>query len=146
MRHRNSGRKLSRTASHRDAMFANLVTALVTHGRIETTEAKAKELRLFADATLKWGIDVAPLVAKGDKISAADRAKVLHAKRMARKVIRTRDALARLFSEIGPHFAAEKKAGGYTRVLKTRIRKGDAAPMALVELIGLAPEIVAKAE
>jgi large subunit ribosomal protein L17 len=146
MRHRNSGRKLSRTSSHRDALFANLVTALVTHGRIETTQAKAKDLRLFADATIKWGIDAAPLLAKGEKISAADRAKVIHAKRMARKVIRTRDAMARLFGEIGPHFA-EKKGGGYTRVLKTRIRKGDAAPMALVELIGLAPEIVAaKAE
>ncbi len=144
MRHRNSGRKLSRTAAHRDAMFHNLVTALVTHGRIETTQAKAKELRLFADATLKWGIDVAPLVAKGDKMSAADRVKVLHAKRMARKVIKTRDALQRLFVEIGPHFA--KRPGGYTRVLKTRIRKGDAAPMALVELIGLAPEIAAAKE
>src|SRR5215510_11767633 len=141
MRHRNSGRKLSRTSSHRDALWANLVTALVTHGRIETTEAKAKELRRFADDTIKWGIDVAPLVAKGDKMSAAERTKVLHAKRMARKVIKTRDALQRLFVEIGPHFA--KRNGGYTRVLKSRIRRGDAAPMALVELVGLAPEPVA---
>ena len=138
MRHRNSGRKLSRTASHRDSLFANLVTALVTHGRIETTQAKAKELRLFADATIKWGIDVAPLVAKGEKMSAADKVKVLHAKRQARKVIRTREAMARLFDEVGPHFA--KRPGGYTRVLKTRLRRGDAAPMALVELVGLAPE------
>jgi large subunit ribosomal protein L17 len=141
MRHRNSGRKLSRTSSHRDALFHNLVTALVTHGRIETTEAKAKELRMFADATIQWGIDVAPLVAKGDKMSAAERTKVLHAKREARKVIKTRDALQRLFAEVGPHFATRK--GGYTRVLKTRIRRGDAAPMALVELVGLAPEPVA---
>ena len=138
MRHRNSGRKLSRTSSHRDALFHNLVTALVTHGRIETTEAKAKELRLFADATIKWGIDVAPLVAKGEKMSAADRVKVLHAKRQARKVIKTREALARLFDEVGPHFKDRK--GGFTRVLKSRIRRGDAAPMALVELVGLAPE------
>jgi large subunit ribosomal protein L17 len=141
MRHRNSGRKLSRTASHRHALFHNLVTALVTHGRIETTEAKAKELRLFADAAIKWGIDVAPLVAKGDKMSAAERVQVLHAKRQARKVLKTREAMARLFDEVGPHFA--KRNGGYTRVLKSRIRRGDAAPMALVELVGLAPEIVA---
>src|SRR5262249_14846001 len=129
MRHRNSGRKLSRTAAHRDALFANLVTALVTHGRIETTEAKAKELRLFADAAIKWGIDLAPLTAKGDKATAAERAKLLHAKRQARKVIKTREALSHLFAVVGPHFAA-KKTGGYTRVLKSRIRRGDAAPMA----------------
>src|SRR5690349_2762755 len=134
MRHRNSGRKLSRTSAHRGALFSNLVTALVTHGRIETTQAKAKELRLFADATIKWGIDVAPPVAKGERRSAADRVKVLHAKRQARKVFKTRVALARLFDEVGPHFA--KRPGGYTRVLKSRIRRGDAAPRALVELVG----------
>ncbi|MCE9572199.1 MAG: 50S ribosomal protein L17 [Deltaproteobacteria bacterium] len=143
MRHGNIGRKLNRNASHRDALWANLVTALVTHGRIETTEAKAKELRRFADDTLKWGIDVADLVAKGDKATPAERAKIIHHKRMARKIIKTRDALARLFTEIGPHFA--KRPGGFTRVLKTRIRKGDAAPMAFVELVGLAPSF-AKAE
>ena len=59
MRHGNSGRKLSRNAAHRDALFANMVTSLFTYGRIETTEAKAKELRSFADATIRWGIDVA---------------------------------------------------------------------------------------
>ena len=96
---------------------------------------------MFADATIKWGIDVAPLVAKGEKMSAAERTQVLHAKRQARKVIKTREAMARLFDEVGPHFA--KRNGGFTRVLKSRIRRGDAAPMALVELVGLAPEIVA---
>jgi large subunit ribosomal protein L17 len=145
MRHGNSGRKLSRTASHRDALYANLVTALFTHGRIETTEAKAKELRKFADATIRWGVEVAPLVGKGDKASAAEKGKVVHAKRMARKVVKTREALAKLFSEIGPHFATSKKTGGYTRVLKTRFRAGDAASMAFVELIGLAPTPTASA-
>jgi len=137
MRHRNSGRKLGRDASHREALFANLVTALVTHGRIETTEAKAKELRRFADDTISWGVSVSELVAKGEKISAAEKTKVVHAKRMARKVVKTREAMARLFNELGPHFA--KRPGGYTRVLKTRFRKGDAAPMAYVELVDLAP-------
>ncbi len=139
MRHRKSGRKLGRNASHRSALFNNLVTSLVTYGRIETTEAKAKELRSFADATISWGISVHALVAKGDKATPAERAKVVHARRMARQTIMTRDALERLFSEIGPHFASRK--GGYTRVLKTRVRKGDAAPMAFVELVGLAPAV-----
>lgn len=139
MRHGNSGRKLSRTAAHRDALYANLVTALFTYGRIETTEAKAKELRKFADATIKWGVDVAPIVGKGDKASPADRSKVVHARRQARKVVKTREALDKLFAEIGPHFAGAKKNGGYTRVLKSRFRAGDAASMAFVELIGLAP-------
>jgi len=135
MRHRKHGRKLGRTSSHRKALYGNLVTSLLTYGRIETTEAKAKELRSYADSTIQWSIDVLPLIAKGDKASAAERAKVLHARRMARQTVKTKGALDRLFSEIGPHFKDRK--GGYTRMLKTRTRKGDAAPMALVELVGL---------
>lgn len=138
MRHRNSGRKLGRNASHRAALFNNLVTSLLTYGRIETTEAKAKELRRFADDTISWGISVHALIAKGDKATPAERAQVVHARRMARQTVKTREALDRLFSEIGPHFATRK--GGYTRLLKTRTRKGDAAPMAFVELVGLAPQ------
>jgi len=138
MRHRNSGRKLGRTSSHRKALYNNLVTSLLTHGRIETTEAKAKELRRFADATITLSTSVNALVAKGDKATPAERAKILHARRQARQTVKTPDALARLFSEIGPHFAARK--GGYTRILKTRVRKGDAAPMAFVELVGLGPQ------
>ena len=135
MRHRNSGRKLGRNASHRAALFNNLVTSLLTYGRIETTEAKAKELRGFAEATITWGVSVHALIAKGEKASPQERAKIVHARRMARKTVTTPTALDRLFAEIGPHFATRK--GGYTRVLKTRIRKGDAAPMAFVELVGL---------
>ncbi len=136
MRHRNSGRKLGRNSAHRSALFNNLVTSLLTYGRIETTEAKAKELRRFADETITWGTSVHALIAKGDKATPAERAKILHARRMARQTVKTPDALKRLFSEIAPHFATRK--GGYTRVLKTRVRRGDAAPMALVELVGLA--------
>jgi large subunit ribosomal protein L17 len=135
MRHRKSGRKLGRTSSHRTALYNNLVTSLLTYGRIETTEAKAKELRSYADATIQWSVDVQALLAKGDKASPAERAKVLHARRMARQTVKTKSALDRLFSEIGPHFVTRK--GGYTRLLKTRNRKGDAAPMAFVELVGL---------
>jgi large subunit ribosomal protein L17 len=135
MRHRNSGRKLGRNAPHRAALFNNLVTSLFTYGRIETTEAKAKELRSFADSTITWGISVHSLVAKGEQATKEERAQIVHAHRMARKTVMTPEALKRLFHEIGPHFATRK--GGFTRVLKTRVRKGDAAPMALIELVGL---------
>ena len=140
MRHRKSGRKLNRSSSHRAALWNNMVTALLTHSRIETTEAKAKELRSFADDTIGWGVQVHALIAKGEKMSPAERAQVVHAKRMARRVVKTREALDRLFAEIGPHFGKDKR-GGYTRVIKTRVRKGDAAPMALIELVGLAPAV-----
>ena len=120
-------------------MWSNMVPSLLTYGRIETTEAKAKDLRMWAEETITWSVDVADLVAKGDKLSAAEKAKLLHARRQARLTVKTQDAMERLFSEIGPHFAANhsKGKGGYTRILKTRVRKGDAAPMALIELIGL---------
>jgi len=143
MRHGLSGRQLGRNASHRDALFNNLVTALFTHGRIETTESKAKELRKHADAAIKWGVDVADLLKKGEKMTPAERSKVVHAKREARKVLRTDAAMTRLFGDIGAHFKAraDKAKGGYTRVLKTRFRRGDAASMAFVELVGLEPAL-----
>jgi len=138
VRHRNSGRKLGRDASHRDALWNNLVTSLLEHGRIETTVAKAKELRKHADRTIWWGVSVQGLVAKGDKASDAERARVLHAKRMASRTVKTDSALDRLFGDVGAHFATDdRRRGGYTRILKTRVRKGDAAPMALIELVGL---------
>lgn len=118
-----------------------MVTSLLLHGRIETTEAKAKELRMFAEPVITWGISVHAIIAKGDKATPAERAQIVHAKRQARLTVKTREALDKLFSEIGPHFATRK--GGYTRILKTRVRKGDAAPMAFIELVGLAPVIAA---
>ncbi|HTL33179.1 MAG TPA: 50S ribosomal protein L17 [Kofleriaceae bacterium] len=136
MRHRKKDKKLGRNSAHRSALFDNLVTSLLTYGRIETTEAKAKMLRSRADATITWGTSVSALIAKGEKATAAEKARILHARRQARLTVKTPEALQRLFSEIGPHFAARK--GGYTRILKTRVRKGDAAPMAFVELVGLA--------
>ncbi len=135
MRHRLSGRQLGRKSSHRSAMFNNLVTALLTYGRIETTEAKAKDLRGYAESTIGWGIAVHELVAKGDAATKEEKVKIVHAKRQARLTVMTRTAMDRLFTEIGPHFASRK--GGYTRILKTRVRKGDAAPMAFIELVGL---------
>ena len=134
MRHRKSGLKLGRTKAHRKALFDNLVTSLVLHGRIETTEVKAKEVRRIADRTISWGVRVVDLLGKdGKNLSAADKAKLVHARRMAGRVVRTDEALTKLFDDIVPQYKG--RAGGYTRVLKTRVRKGDAAPMAFVELV-----------
>ena len=116
MRHNNSGRKLGRTSAHRKALFRNLAKALLTYGRITTTEAKAKELR---------GV-VEPLITLGLKND-------LHARREAYRHLGSHQLVKRLFDAISPEFAGV--AGGYTRILKlAQPRKGDAAPMALIEL------------
>ncbi len=134
MRHRKSGRKLNRNSSHRKAMFSNMVSALVTNGRIETTEAKAKELRGIAERTITWSVKVNELCTKDvEALTRDERLEILHAKRMAGRVLRDRNALTHLFQEVGPTMAG--RPGGYTRVIKTRLRKGDAAPMAMIELI-----------
>ena len=101
MRHRKSGRKLGRSSSHRGALWNNLVTSLLEHGRIETTVPKAKELRKYADRTIWWGVSVQGIVAKGDKASAVERARMLHARRMAAQTVKTDNALQRLFGESG---------------------------------------------
>ena len=116
-------------------MFSNMVASLVLHGKIETTVPKAKELRRLADRTISWGTSVASLTAKGrDKLSADEKAKIVHAMRMAGRVIRSSEALHKLFGEVAP--AVAHRAGGYTRLLKTRTRIGDAAPMSIVAIVG----------
>lgn len=135
MRHRKSGRQLNRNSSHRKAMFSNMVSSLVTHGRIETTEAKAKELRGIAERTINWSVKVNELCSKDvETLSREQRLEVMHAKRMAGRVLKDHVALRRLFHEVAPTMAG--RPGGYTRVLKTRTRRGDAAPMAIIELVG----------
>ena len=134
MRHRKSGRRLGRNSSHRKALFSNMVAALVTHGRIETTEAKAKEMRSIAERTINWGVSVSELLSKErNELSTEERIKIVHARRMAQRVLKDSDALDRLFEEVAPQLAG--RPGGYTRVLKTRVRRGDAAPMAFIELV-----------
>jgi large subunit ribosomal protein L17 len=115
-------------------MYSNMVASLIAHGRIETTEAKAKELRRVAERAITWGVSVSEITRKERKeLSEAERSSVVHAKRMARRVVKDTDALTKLFDEVGPRYAG--RPGGYTRVLKTRTRRGDAAPMAFVELV-----------
>ncbi len=117
MRHKNFGRKLNRTPSHRKALFMNLAKALIVHGRITTTEAKAKSLR---------GV-VEPLITLALKNDLA-------ARRQAYRVLGEHKLVNRLFNEIGPLFA--NGGGGYTRVVKLAMpRKGDAAPLAIIELV-----------
>lgn len=116
MRHRNSGRKLGRTSAHRKAMFKNMATALLNYGRITTTEAKAKEIRGVVEPLIT-------LALRND----------LHARREAYRVLGNHKLVKRLFDEIGPEFTGI--AGGYTRVVKLAMpRKGDSAPMAIIEL------------
>jgi large subunit ribosomal protein L17 len=116
MRHRKASLKLSRTTSHRLAMFRNMVTSLFKHERIQTTGVKAKELR-------RWAEHVITLAKKGD----------LHARRQALAIIREKSVVHKLFLEAQEKFG--KTAGGYTRIVKLERRAGDAAPMSLVELI-----------
>ena len=117
MRHGKSGRKLGRTSSHRKAMFRNMVTSLFEHERIVTTEKKAKELRPIAEKMIT-------LAKRGD----------LHARRQALSYMQSKGVVAKLFDEIQSQFA--DRQGGYTRIIKTGNRQGDAAPMAIIELVG----------
>lgn len=134
MRHRKSGRQLNRNSSHRKAMWSNMVASLITHGRIETTEAKAKELRGIAEKTITWSLKVNDLCSKDvETLSRDERLVVMHAKRQAGRVLKNHDALKHLFHVVAPKLAG--RPGGYTRVIKTRTRRGDAAPMAFIELV-----------
>ncbi len=116
MRHNKSGRKLGRTWEHRKALFKNMATALLTHGRIRTTEAKAKELRKVADRLVTLSL-------RND----------LHSRRLAFKILNDHSLVKKLFDEIGPRFSGVQ--GGFTRIVKLSLpRRGDCAPMAYIEL------------
>ena len=116
MRHRKASLKLNRTTSHRMAMFRNMVTSLFKHERIRTTNAKAKELRRWADHLIT-------LAKRGD----------LHARRQALAIVREKQVVHKLFAEAGEKFGHSD--GGYTRVVKIGRRTGDAAPMSIIELV-----------
>jgi large subunit ribosomal protein L17 len=116
VRHRAKNRQLSRTASHRKALLANLAASLFRHDRIETTEAKAKELRPYAERLIT-------LARRGD----------LHARRLVERRIKDREVTHRLFAELGKRFAA--RPGGYTRIVKLGHRSGDGADVARIELL-----------
>src|SRR5687767_11243035 len=134
MRHQRAGVHLSRTSAHRKALFANLVAALFTNERIKTTDAKAKETRRLAERTITWARRLGDvLTKKPEKRTPEEGAQVVHAMRMARRMVRDRIAVVKLFEEIGPRYLS--RPGGYTRIVKIGQRAGDAAPMSLLELI-----------
>ena len=121
MRHGMQGRKLNRTKSHRKAMFANMAVSLITHEQIKTTLPKAKDLRPYVEKLITLG-------KRGD----------LHARRQAISILRDEKVVAKLFGEIADRY--KERSGGYTRVLKAGFRYGDAAPVAVIELVDRNPE------
>ncbi|KTD26991.1 MULTISPECIES: 50S ribosomal protein L17 [Legionella] len=116
MRHRNTGRKLSRTSSHRKAMFSNMCTSLIEHELIKTTLPKAKELRRYIEPLIT--------VSKSDSVSS---------RRYVFDRLRSKSAVGKLFTVLGPRYS--ERPGGYVRVLKCGYRAGDNAPMAIIELV-----------
>ncbi len=121
MRHQRSGKKLGRDSAHRKALFANLTAALIEHGRIRTTESKAKAMRPIAEKMITLGRDGS-----------------IHARRQALAYLRGQEIVHKLFSEVAPRFV--DRPGGYTRIVKLGPRQGDAAPMAYIELVDFVPE------
>jgi large subunit ribosomal protein L17 len=127
MRHLKAGRKLNRTSAHRKALFRNLVTSLIEHEQVRTTDAKAKELRRIAERMITLG-------KRGS----------LHARRQALSYIRSRSVVTKLFDEVAGRF--KERLGGYTRVVKIGHRHGDAAPMSVIELTDRGEAAKAEAE
>jgi large subunit ribosomal protein L17 len=124
MRHQKSGRKLNRSASHRWALMRNLVTSLLRDEKIKTTDAKAKELRRWADRVISLG-----------------KQGSLHARRQALAIVQDKAVVRKLFDTLGPRF--KDRPGGYTRIVKIGVRRGDAAPLSVIELVGEAPAAAA---
>ncbi len=120
MRHRRAGKKLGRDSAHRKALYSNLAGALIEHGRIKTTEAKAKAVKPFAEQMITLG-------KRGD----------LHARRLALAELRSQDVVHQLFADVAPRFA--DRPGGYTRIVKIGPRYGDAAEMVYLELVDYVP-------
>ena len=116
MRHKYSGRKLNRTSSHRTAMFKNMMASLIEHEEIKTTLPKAKDLRKFLERLIT--------ISKVDTVAK---------RRVVFSRIRSKDAVTKLFSELGPRF--KNRPGGYLRILKCGFRPGDKAPMAIIQLV-----------
>ncbi len=134
MRHQKSGRKLGRNSAHRKAMWRNMVTSLIEHERIQTTEAKAKELRRFAERTITIALRQGDLLDKPvADMSRDERVKRHHAMKQASRMIRTQDVLEKLFEDVAPRLKG--RPGGYTRIMKIGRRPGDAAPMVFIELV-----------
>jgi len=132
MRHQKSGRKFSRKSGPRHALLSGLVTSLIEHERIKTTDPKAKELRKVAERTISWATSVGSLV-NNEKADAADKARIVHAMRQAQRIVKHKPTLQKLFDDIGPRLVG--RAGGFLRIMKLGYRHGDAAPVSIVEFV-----------
>jgi large subunit ribosomal protein L17 len=143
MRHHKQGRKLGRNSSHRRALFRNMAAALIVHERIDTTQAKAMELRGIVEPLITKAARAGESLGKPlESLSAEDRAKQVHLRRVAAKYLPRRyddgqgefiDVLHKLFFVLGPRY--KTRPGGYTRVTKIGVRRGDAAPLARIEFV-----------
>jgi len=131
MRHQVRGRKLNRTKSHRDAMFCNMATSLFEHKKLHTTEAKAKELRVFAENLITKAKNA--LSREKQNLLPAGQTVDIHNRRLVGRYIRQKAVLQELFDAIAP--VVEARNGGYTRIIKTGIRRGDACRTAIIELV-----------
>ena len=125
MRHKKAGRKLSRKSAHRKALMSNLASALITHKKIKTTDAKAKELRKFIEPMVTFA-------KRGD----------LHARRQVLKRIRHKTIVRELFENIGPCYST--RDGGYTRIIKLGFRDNDRAPVSIIEFVGIQDSLGSK--
>ena len=144
MRHQKSGRTFGRKADHRKALWSNMVSSLIQAERIQTTDVKAKELRRFAEPAIAWAVSVGSLLSKDEaKRTAEEKTRIVHAMRMAQRIVKNREALHKLFDELGPRYAS--RHGGYLRIIKKGFRHGDAAPVSIVELVDR-PEVEAPAK
>lgn len=134
MRHRKGRTHLGRTSAHFEATLSNMLAALIEHGRIRTTERKAKELRRHAERAVTRATRLGDILLKDwSKLEASDRGRLIHAVRLAKRRVRDRDAVLRLFDEWAPRYLG--RPGGYTRLFKLGNRRGDNAPMALLEFV-----------
>ena len=134
MRPQKSGRTFGRKADHRKALWSNMVSSLIQAERIQTTDTKAKELRRFAEPAIAWAVSVGSLLSKDqEKRTDEERTRIVHAMRMAQRIVKNRTALHKLFDELGPRYAS--RHGGYLRIIKKGFRHGDAAPVSIVELV-----------
>ena len=134
MRHRRARAGLGRDAPHRRAMVSNMLAALLEHGRIKTTQAKAQEVRRVAERTITVATRLGDILVRDrSKLSAEENARLVHASRMVRRTLRDRDAVSRVFEEWAPRYL--QRSGGYTRIYKLGARRGDNAPLALIEFV-----------
>ena len=127
MRHNKTGRKLGRKTAHRKALMSNLASALITHKKIKTTDAKAKELRMYIEPLVTFA-------KKGD----------LHSRRQVLKKIKHKSIVRELFDNIGPTFS--NRNGGYTRIIKLGFRDNDCAPISMIEFVGMIGEVEPQGE